>query len=167
MLQFIRGQLVAILMASKDPAALLITWAIYELARRPELIKELQAEIQEQYARSGSPPPPLRPLVGPNQRVVVSASTRFLNPSSSTASRNCRMSSRKPSECITPWASMCGKPAPTPLCPSAAARTGRCPSRSLRGNSCVRFFLFFLSLLGPSLPTTFTRRVQPKPRPPG
>lgn len=53
MMQFIRGQLVAILMASKDPAALLITWAIYELACRPELIKELQAEIQEQYAHSG------------------------------------------------------------------------------------------------------------------
>ncbi|KAK7913920.1 hypothetical protein PG985_011623 [Apiospora marii] len=35
---FIRGQLMAVLMASKDPGAILATWTIYHLARQPAFI---------------------------------------------------------------------------------------------------------------------------------
>ncbi|KAK6854003.1 cytochrome P450 [Apiospora arundinis] len=44
---FIRGQLMAVLMASKDPGAILVTWTIYHLARQPALYKRLQQEIEE------------------------------------------------------------------------------------------------------------------------
>lgn len=43
---FIRGQLIAVLMASKDPGAILSTWTIYHLARDPALWKRLQQEIE-------------------------------------------------------------------------------------------------------------------------
>jgi len=45
---FIRGQLIAVLMASKDPGAILTTWTIYHLARDPVLYKKLQLEVEEQ-----------------------------------------------------------------------------------------------------------------------
>lgn len=45
---FIRGQLMAVLMAYKDPGAILFTWTIYYLARQPALYKRLQQEIEEQ-----------------------------------------------------------------------------------------------------------------------
>lgn len=35
-------------MHSQDPAAILITWTIYHLARQPELVRKLQEEIKEQ-----------------------------------------------------------------------------------------------------------------------
>ncbi|RMZ70660.1 cytochrome p450 [Pyrenophora seminiperda CCB06] len=44
---FIRGQLIAVLMASKDPGAILTTWTIYHLARDPALYRKLQQEIKE------------------------------------------------------------------------------------------------------------------------
>ena len=43
---FIRGQLIAVLMASKDPGAILSTWTIYHLARNPALWKRLQQEVE-------------------------------------------------------------------------------------------------------------------------
>jgi cytochrome P450 len=43
---FIRGQLIAVLMASKDPGAILTTWTIYHLARDPALYRRLQQEIE-------------------------------------------------------------------------------------------------------------------------
>ncbi|KAL6150289.1 hypothetical protein ACJQWK_00380 [Exserohilum turcicum] len=44
---FIRGQLIAVLMASKDPGAILATWTIYHLAHEPALYKKLQQEIEQ------------------------------------------------------------------------------------------------------------------------
>ena len=69
--KFVRDQLMTILLAAKasvyksplpenkkkklgqeltpqqDPVAILITWAIYELSRNPDIVQRLRAEIQE------------------------------------------------------------------------------------------------------------------------
>ncbi|KAI1374097.1 cytochrome P450 [Hypoxylon crocopeplum] len=45
--KFVKDQLVSVLMASKDPVTILTTWALFELSRRPELVRQLRSEIQE------------------------------------------------------------------------------------------------------------------------
>ncbi|KAK8121768.1 cytochrome P450, partial [Apiospora sp. TS-2023a] len=52
---FIRGQLMAVLMASKDPGAILVTWTIYHLARQPALLKRLQQEVDEHIGMDAIP----------------------------------------------------------------------------------------------------------------
>ncbi|KAH7552601.1 hypothetical protein BM1_08552 [Bipolaris maydis] len=52
---FIRGQLIAVLMASKDPGAILTTWTIYHLARQPTLYKRLQEEIEKHIGMDAIP----------------------------------------------------------------------------------------------------------------
>ncbi|KAI4646705.1 hypothetical protein J4E93_004928 [Alternaria ventricosa] len=54
---FIRGQLIAVLMASKDPGAILTTWTIYHLARDPVLYKKLQREVEEHIGLDSIPTP--------------------------------------------------------------------------------------------------------------
>lgn len=41
----LRDQLVAVLLAGRDTTACTLSWAIYELARHPECVKRLRAEI--------------------------------------------------------------------------------------------------------------------------
>ncbi|KAI2627827.1 cytochrome P450 [Hypoxylon sp. NC1633] len=45
--KFVKDQLVSVLMASKDPVTILITWTLFELSRRPELVQQLRTEIEE------------------------------------------------------------------------------------------------------------------------
>ncbi|KAI1675966.1 cytochrome p450 [Pyrenophora tritici-repentis] len=52
---FIRGQLIAVLMASKDPSAILTTWTIYHLARQPALYRRLQQEIEDHIGMDAIP----------------------------------------------------------------------------------------------------------------
>ncbi|KAH8754370.1 cytochrome P450, partial [Diaporthe sp. PMI_573] len=44
--KYVKDQIIAILMAAKDPAAILIAWTVYELSRRPRLVQMLQDEIR-------------------------------------------------------------------------------------------------------------------------
>ncbi|KAL1988541.1 hypothetical protein VTN96DRAFT_8936 [Rasamsonia emersonii] len=53
--KYIKNQLIAVLMAGKDPATITIIWALYELARRPDIVCRLRQEIQE---RCGFESPP-------------------------------------------------------------------------------------------------------------
>ncbi|KAH8889464.1 cytochrome P450 [Thozetella sp. PMI_491] len=43
--KFIKDQLISVLMAGKDPVSILISWAVFELSRRPEMAKRLQDEL--------------------------------------------------------------------------------------------------------------------------
>ncbi|KFY24240.1 hypothetical protein V493_05365 [Pseudogymnoascus sp. VKM F-4281 (FW-2241)] len=43
--KYIKDQLVSVLLAGKDPVAIIITWILYELSRRPETMKRLRTEI--------------------------------------------------------------------------------------------------------------------------
>ncbi|KAL1963263.1 hypothetical protein VTN77DRAFT_8486 [Rasamsonia byssochlamydoides] len=53
--KYIKNQLIAVLMAGKDPATITIAWALYELARNPDIVRRLRQEIQE---RCGFESPP-------------------------------------------------------------------------------------------------------------
>ena len=41
----IKNQLIAVLLAAKDPTSIVITWAVYELALHPETFSRLRNEI--------------------------------------------------------------------------------------------------------------------------
>ncbi|CAG9939299.1 unnamed protein product [Clonostachys rosea f. rosea IK726] len=51
----LRDQLVAILLAGRDTTASTLSWAIYELARHPEAVKKLRAEILSTMGKDGLP----------------------------------------------------------------------------------------------------------------
>ncbi|KAF2195933.1 cytochrome P450 [Zopfia rhizophila CBS 207.26] len=44
--KYIKDQLISVLLAGKDPVAITITWAIYELSRHPEVFTRLQDEVR-------------------------------------------------------------------------------------------------------------------------
>ncbi|ETI28303.1 hypothetical protein G647_00752 [Cladophialophora carrionii CBS 160.54] len=43
----IKNQLISVLLAGKDPVGITISWALYELARNPEVVKLLRKEIEQ------------------------------------------------------------------------------------------------------------------------
>ncbi|KAF9697072.1 hypothetical protein EKO04_005147 [Ascochyta lentis] len=45
--KYIKDQLIAVLLASKDPVAITISWLIYELSRRRDVFEKIEREIQE------------------------------------------------------------------------------------------------------------------------
>nr|UYD62319.1 cytochrome P450 [Leptographium qinlingense (nom. inval.)] len=53
--QVLRDQLMAVLLAGRDTTAATLSWAIYELSKKPECVKRLRAEIAEVVGVDGSP----------------------------------------------------------------------------------------------------------------
>jgi cytochrome P450 len=45
-LKDIRDHLIAIILAGKDPIAIISSWTLYELAQRPDVVQKLRAEIE-------------------------------------------------------------------------------------------------------------------------
>ena len=45
--QYIKDQLIAVLLASKDPVAITTSWLIYELTRRRDVFKKIEGEIRD------------------------------------------------------------------------------------------------------------------------
>ncbi|KAL2065144.1 hypothetical protein VTL71DRAFT_4285 [Oculimacula yallundae] len=51
----LRDQLVAVLLAGRDTTASTLSWTFYELARHPEVVKKLRAEIMDQVGLDRAP----------------------------------------------------------------------------------------------------------------
>jgi len=45
MLKGIQDHLIAVILAGKDPIAIISSWALYELAQNPDVVQKLRAEI--------------------------------------------------------------------------------------------------------------------------
>ncbi|PWW73352.1 cytochrome P450 52A5 [Tuber magnatum] len=53
--RLLRDQLVAVLLAARDSAAATLSWTLYEIARRPEVVQKLRAEILGRLGPNGKP----------------------------------------------------------------------------------------------------------------
>ncbi|KAF2821598.1 cytochrome P450 [Ophiobolus disseminans] len=53
----LKDQLAAVLVGGRDSVAIIVTWALYELVRHPNIMRELRAEISTTHGKSDPPGP--------------------------------------------------------------------------------------------------------------
>ncbi|RPA94891.1 cytochrome P450, partial [Choiromyces venosus 120613-1] len=53
--QMLRDQLVAVLLAARDSTAATLSWTLYEIARQPQIVQKLRAEILDRLGPDGKP----------------------------------------------------------------------------------------------------------------
>ncbi|KAE9963424.1 hypothetical protein BLS_009313 [Venturia inaequalis] len=76
----IKNQLIAVIIGAKDPTSITITWAVYELARHPEVFAELRAQLLATLGTSERPPTREEMSAIPLLRNIVLETLRLYHP---------------------------------------------------------------------------------------